>query len=453
MNYIPNTKDEQELMLKYIGLNSFDELFAAIPDDIKLNTELDIPDGLTEPELAAKFTQTAKKNKVFRAIFRGAGAYNHYIPAAVKHLASRSEFVTAYTPYQPEISQGVLQAIFEYQTMICALTGMDASNASVYDGATAAAEAINMCRDKKLNKAFVSATIKPYNMRVIKTYCDSLGIDLGIVPAKDGVTDIDMLEQLVDAETAAVYVEQINFFGIIEDSKLIADTVHGKNAKTKYISGTYPIALGMLKSSGEVGADIAVGEGQPLGMPLSFGGPYLGYIAAKKDLMRKMPGRIVGETVDKNGKRAFVLTLQAREQHIRREKASSSICSNQALCAYIAGVYLASVGAEGLREIAEQCNTKARYMAQELLKIDGVSLKYSGRTFFNEFVTTLDTSKIANKNIDAKKILRELEKNNILGGIALNESDILWCVTEVNTKREIDAAVEVINSKLDTIEF
>ena len=449
MNYIPNTDKERELMLEDTGLTSIDELFKSIPDNIKMKRELDIPNGLSEAELVNKFSEIAEKNRVFKTIFRGAGAYRHFIPSTVRHMMNRGEFVTAYTPYQPEISQGVLQVIFEYQTMICMLTGMDASNASVYDGATAAAEAINMCKDKKLNKALISSTVKPHVMQVVKNYCGALDIALEIIPEKDGITDIAALEKLIDGETAAVYTEQVNYFGIIEDCKKIADTVHSKNSKTKYIMGTYPIALGMLVSAGEAGADIAVGEGQPLGMSLSFGGPYLGYIASKKELMRRLPGRIVGETVDKNGKRAFVLTLQAREQHIRREKSISSICSNQALCAFAAGVYLASVGPQGLREIAEQCNTKARYMAGELAKINGVSLKYN-KAFFNEFVTAVDMNN--NKN-NSQKILKTLEDNNILGGVALNDSDILWCVTEVNTKKEIDFAVDLIKARLNELDF
>lgn len=379
----------------------------------------------------------AAQNIVFDSIFRGAGAYDHYIPAIVKSVTGKEEFVTAYTPYQAEISQGVLQSIFEYQTMICELTGMDVSNASVYDGATAAAEAVNMCCERSRNVVFCSAAAHPDTIEVVKTYCWASGHEFVLVPAKDGKTDWNSIVPQLDKKTSAcLYIQSPNFFGQIEDVQQAAEAVHAVGAKL--IMGCNPIALGLYKTPAELGADIAVGEGQPLGMPLSFGGPYLGFMATTKAMMRKLPGRIVGETTDVDGKRAFVLTLQAREQHIRREKASSNICSNQALCAMTAAVYLAAVGPEGLNQVANLCYQKAHYLMQQLTAIPGITLRYQG-PFFHEFVTDQG---------DANRILLKLEQEGILGGLPLSDGGILWCATEKNSKEDIDRMVGIIRKEL-----
>ena len=418
-------------------LSRIDELFSHIPDSLKLKGELNLPSGKSELEVCRTMEHIAAQNIVFDSIFRGAGAYDHYIPAIVKSVTGKEEFVTAYTPYQAEISQGVLQSIFEYQTMICELTGMDVSNASVYDGATAAAEAVNMCCERSRSVVFCSAAAHPDTIEVVKTYCWASGHEFVLVPAKDGKTDWNSIVPQLDKKTSAcLYIQSPNFFGQIEDVQQAAEAVHAVGAKL--IMGCNPIALGLYKTPAELGADIAVGEGQPLGMPLSFGGPYLGFMATTKAMMRKLPGRIVGETTDVDGKRAFVLTLQAREQHIRREKASSNICSNQALCAMTAAVYLAAVGPEGLKQVANLCYQKAHYLMQQLTAIPGITLRYQG-PFFHEFVTD---------QADANRILLKLEQEGILGGLPLSDGGILWCATEKNSKEDIDRMVGIIRKEL-----
>lgn len=436
-SYVPSTLQERQEMLESIGLSSIDQLFSHIPDELKLKGELNLPSGMSELEVSSAMKKIAAKNVVFGSIFRGAGAYDHYIPSIVKSVTGKEEFLTAYTPYQAEISQGVLQSIFEYQTMICELTGMDVSNASVYDGATAAAEAVNMCCERSRKVVFCSAAAHPDTIAVVKTYCWAAGHELVLLPVKDGKTDLDAMASQLDKKTSAcLYLQSPNFFGQLEEMEKAAEMIHSVGAKL--IAGCNPIALGLLKTPAEQGADIAVGEGQPLGMPLSFGGPYLGFMAATQAMMRKLPGRIVGETVDVDGKRAFVLTLQAREQHIRREKASSNICSNHALCALTASVYLATVGPDGLKQAASLCYQKAHYLAQQLCSIPGVSLRYSG-TFFHEFVTDQK---------DSDKLLSALEQQGILGGYPLADGGILWCATEKNTKEEMDRVVEIIRKEL-----
>ena len=436
-SYVPSTAQERQEMLASIGLCSIDELFSHIPDSLKRKGELNLPSGKSELEVCRTMEHIAAQNIVFDSIFRGAGAYDHYIPAIVKSVTGREEFVTAYTPYQAEISQGVLQSIFEYQTMICELTGMDVSNASVYDGATAAAEAVNMCCERSRNVVFCSAAAHPDTIEVVKTYCWASGHEFVLVPAKDGKTDWNSIVPQLDKKTSAcLYIQSPNFFGQIEDVQQAAEAVHAVGAKL--IMGCNPIALGLYKTPAELGTDIAVGEGQPLGMPLSFGGPYLGFMATTKAMMRKLPGRIVGETTDVDGKRAFVLTLQAREQHIRREKASSNICSNQALCAMTAAVYLAAVGPEGLKQVANLCYQKAHYLMQQLTAIPGITLRYQG-PFFHEFVTD---------QADAKRILLRLEQEGILGGLPLSDGGILWCATEKNSKEDIDRMVGIIRKEL-----
>ena len=431
-SYIPNTGKEQLEMLQSMGYSSMDDLFAAIPDEMKLKDGLNLPEGKSELEVSRIMKGIAAKNKVFSSIFRGAGAYNHYIPAVVGSVLSNESVQTAYTPYQAEISQGLLQSIFEYQTMICDLTGMDASNASVYDGAEAAAEGISMCRDRKRNKALVSAAILPDALETIKTYCFGNEMELEIIPEKDGLTDVDYLKEHMDKTVACVYIQHPNYYGNLEDAEAIGEIVHESGAK--YIMGVNPISLGVLKTPAEYGADIAVGEGQPLGLPMAFGGPYLGFMACRDKMMRKLPGRIVGQTVDADGKTGYVLTLQAREQHIRREKASSNICSNQALCALAVGVYLAAMGNEGLEKAATQCMSKAHYLAEELAGA-GFAVENKG-DFFHEFVTASDK--------DTDKVLAALEAEGILGGQKLDDHRILWCCTEMNTKEDIDQVVRIV---------
>lgn len=431
-NYIPGTKQEQKEMLAEIGFGSMEELFGHIPDEVKVKGGLKIPEGMSELEVRKKVTQMAEKNKVFPVIFRGAGAYRHFIPSVVKSVISKENLLTAYTPYQAEISQGILQSIFEYQTMICELTGMDTSNASVYDGATAAAEGIAMCRERKRKKALISETTDPKVLETVKTYCFGNGMDLVMIPSKDGLTDVDALCELIDDTTACVYIQHPNYYGSLEDAQAIGEIVH--EAGAKYIMGVNPISLGIIKTPKEYGADVAVGEGQNLGLPLAFGGPYVGFMACVSAMTRKLPGRIVGQTTDHNGKVGYVLTLQAREQHIRREKASSNICSNQALCALAVGVYLASVGGEGLKNVATQCTSKAHYMAKELEKT-GYQIENKGE-YFHEFVTVSD--------VPSEKVLNALEQEGILGGYPLDEHRILWCCTEMNSKEDIDRAVAII---------
>lgn len=430
-SYLPSTKAQQQEMLKTIGLSSLEELYSDAPSDLILKDGPAIPEGLSEQELHRMMSEMAGKNTVFPSIFRGAGAYHHYIPAMVGTVVGKETFLTTYTPYQAEMSQGVLQSIFEYQTMICDLTGMDVSNASVYDGATAAAEAVAMCTARKRTKALVSATSHPDVIETIRTYCWAANTDLELIPEKDGVTDLEKLKSMLDSSTACVYLPQPNYYGLLEDCTKAAELAH--EAGAKMIMGVHPHAAALLKTPADCGADIAVGEGQPLGMPLSFGGPYLGFMAATSKMVRQLPGRIVGETVDEDGKRAYVLTLQAREQHIRREKASSNICSNQALCAMTAAVYMATMGPEGMTEVARQSMSKAHYLADELAKV-GCTRKHSGE-FYNEFVTTCPG--------DANALMQKLEEHGILGGLPV-EGGILWCCTELNTKEDIDRLVTLV---------
>lgn len=434
-SYVPTTPSERAQMLERIGVDSVEALFLNVPGEMILKDGLAIPSGLSELEVDGKMSAMAAKNKVFSTVFRGAGAYKHYIPAIVQSVAGKEAFLTAYTPYQPEISQGILQSIFEYQTMICQLTGMDVSNASMYDGASAAAEAVAMCRERKRTKALVSGAVDPQVIETIRTYCFGADTEVVILPCTDGTTDLDALKAALDDTTACVYVQQPNYFGLMERAEEIGRLTH--EAKAKYIMGVNPIALAIMKTPAECGADVTVGEGQPLGMPLSFGGPYLGFMAATSAMMRKLPGRIAGETTDGQGRRGFVLTLQAREQHIRREKASSNVCSNQALCALTASVYMSAMGEEGMRQAAVLSMSKAHYMADELAKI-GLARAHGGE-FFHEFVTAYDGC--------PDKLLSALEDAGILGGLPV-DGGILWCCTELNTKEEIDRAVSIIRGVL-----
>ncbi len=428
--YIPSTREERARMLEALGMQTADELFAAVPKEMRVQ-KLDLAPGLSELELSRRMRRVADKNRVYRSIFRGAGAYNHYIPAVVGAVTSKETFVTAYTPYQAELSQGVLQSIFEYQTMICELTGMDVSNASVYDGATAAAEAVNMLVDAKRRVALVSETVHPMTLETVRTYAFGADVEVRTIPAKDGRTDMQALKAMLGADVACVLLQSPNYFGLIEDANGGAEAAHAN--RSKLILSVNPIACALYKTPGELGADVAVGEGQPLGMPLSFGGPYLGFMATTKALMRKLPGRIVGETTDSRGERAFVLTLQAREQHIRREKASSNICSNQALCAMTAAVYMAAMGEQGLREAARQCHAKAAYLRAELAKI-GFAPMHEG-PFFHEFVTACP--------VDRDALVSALAQKGILAGLPVAEG-MLWCATEMNARADIDELIAAI---------
>ena len=437
-SYVPATEQDRAEMLERIGLQSMDDLFGNIPDEVKIKGGLNLPSGMSELEVRRTMEKMAAKNKVFSTVFRGAGAYRHFIPSIVKSVISNETFLTAYTPYQAEISQGILQSIFEYQTMICELTGMDASNASIYDGATAAAEAVAMCRDRKKNKALVSATVNPQILDTITTYCNGNEMELVVIPEKDGVTDLDFLKANMDGGAACVLIQHPNYYGNLEDAAAFGEVAH--EGKAKYIMSVNPIACGLLKTPREYGADVAVGDGQALGLPISFGGPYLGFMTCEEKLTRKLPGRIVGETKDDKGNRGYVLTLQAREQHIRREKASSNVCSNQALCALAVGVYLSAMGANGVREAALQSTAKAHYLA-EGLKDAGFALENKGE-FFHEFVTTSDRA--------SADVLKCLEEEGILGGYPLDNNRILWCCTEVNTKEEMDEVVRILKGGAGT---
>lgn len=435
-SYIPSTREERLSMLESIGMHSFDELYADIPEKLRFKDGLSLPSGLSELEVSRKMEEIAEKNTQFTHIFRGAGSYHHYIPAIVKQVTSKEEFITAYTPYQAEISQGLLQSIFEYQTMICELTGMDVSNASVYDGATAAAEAAAMCRDRKRGTICVSASVDPKILSVIRTYCFGSGAPLVVLPEKEGLTDLESWNSMDTSSIACLIIQTPNYYGLVEDGAAIADAVHASSAKL--IASCNPIALGLLETPGEFGADIAVGEGQPLGLPMGFGGPYLGFMASTKDMMRKLPGRIVGQTTDVDGKRAYVLTLQAREQHIRREKASSNICSNEALCAMTAAVYLSAMGSAGLEKVASSCMANARYLLEGLTAL-GFTRKYTGE-FFHEFVTICPC--------DAAVLSEKLAAHGYLSGLVTGQKEMLWCTTEMNTRSEIDGLLAVIKEVL-----
>ena len=437
-SYVPNTKEEQLSMLREIGMESFDDLYRDIPDGMRFQGPLNLPEGRSEMEVSAAMEEMAGRNVRYAHIFRGAGSYHHYIPAIVKQVTSKEEFVTAYTPYQAEISQGLLQSIFEYQTMMCELTGMDVSNASVYDGATAAAEAVAMCRDRRRGTVCVSASVDPKVLSVIRTYCFGNGAKLVEIPQKDGKTDLAAFEALDKKDVACLYVQSPNYYGLLEDCDEIAEAVHA--AKAKLVLGFNPIALGILKTPGEYGADVAVGEGQPLGLPMGFGGPYLGIMAATKAMMRSLPGRIVGQTTDADGNRGYVLTLQAREQHIRREKASSNICSNEALCAMTASVYLSSMGAKGLAKAATSCMSNAHYLLGAL-EAAGFTRRYDGE-FFHEFVT------VCPEGVRACELSSKLAEKGYLAGLPISDTELLWCTTEMNTKSEIDGLLTAVKEVL-----
>jgi glycine cleavage system P protein (glycine dehydrogenase) subunit 1 len=427
-------------MLHQIGLDSAADLFATIPEKLRLTRDLDTPAALSELELLAGFEQMATRNPgAQRPSFLGAGAYSHYSPTVVDHIISRSEFFTAYTPYQPEISQGTLQAIFEFQTLVCQLTGMDLANASMYDGSTALAEAVLMAeRVTKRSKVIACGAVHPEYLEVCKTYVQHAGIQLDHIDF-DPATGVTGTLPALDDKTAAIIVQSPNFFGCIEDVAALAEKAHAAGALL-IVAITEAISLGLLKSPGACDADIVVAEGQSFGVPLSFGGPYVGLFATREKYARQIPGRLVGEAYDKQGRRGFVLTLATREQHIRREKATSNICTNEGLIALAATVYLETMGRRGLQEVASQCVQKAAYAAKRIASIEGFSLPFSAPRF-NEFVVTAP--------LPAAQLLSRLaSEQNITGGLALSRyfadrpQDFLVCVTETNTRAQIDALAD-----------
>ncbi len=437
MRYTPNSATVVRKMLQDIGLGSMAELYADIPDALKLSRPLQLGDGLTEMSLRGHLKTMAARNISVEDMpcFLGAGAYDHYIPAVLEQMLQRSEFYTAYTPYQPEISQGILQSIFEYQSLICELTGMEVANASMYDGASALAEAgIIACSVTRKLRVIVSETIHPEYLQTMKTYAKSGHMEIVTAPAKDGVTDAEALLPLIDGQIAALVVQQPNFFGNLEEIGRLEQAVHAQ--KGMLIMAVDPISLGILKSPAEWGVDIVAGEGQSLGNPLSFGGPYLGFMAVSEKNMRKMPGRIVGQSLDSDGKRSFVLTLQAREQHIRREKANSNICSNEALNALTASIYLTVIGPQGLRKIALRSHQLALYARDNLLK-RGFKIKYD-QPFFREFIVSCP---------DPAAIDEKLLQHGIIGGYELQDG-LMLAFTEKRTQSEIDRLIAVLGGEL-----
>ncbi len=438
MHYISNTEEQKREMLETIGLSSVADLFQDVPQNLILKERLNLPDALSEIEVKKLLEGLAGKNRTSIVSFLGGGAYNHFIPAIVNHLLLRGEFFTAYTPYQPEISQGTLQAIFEFQTMICKLTGMEIANASMYDNSSALAEAALMAsRIKKKRRVLISRAIHPEHREVVKTYASANSLELAEIGCKGGVTDISGIES--SGNFAAVIIQNPNFFGSIEDLSEIADFAH-RNGALLIASINEPTSLGMLKSPGSCGADIVVGEAQSFGNSLSFGGPYVGFMAARKEFTRQIPGRLAGQTADKEGRRGFVLTLQAREQHIRREKATSNICTNEALNALAATITLAAFGKE-LKSLSMHNLQKAHYAAEKLGKA-GIRRMFSS-FFYNEFAVKLN-------NIEKAK--EKLIENNIMPGLDLSgfypelENAMLVCVTEMHTKSDIDKLVDVLGN-------
>ncbi|MBR4566382.1 MAG: aminomethyl-transferring glycine dehydrogenase subunit GcvPA [Prevotella sp.] len=435
--YFPHTPSDLQEMLQKVGVKSLDELYAEIPEDIRFHGDYDLPSELSEIEVRQLFESLGSQNKQLTC-FAGAGVYDHYTPSIIPNLLSRSEFLTSYTPYQAEISQGTLHYIFEYQSMMTELTGMDISNASMYDGTTATAEAMMMAvaAGKKQKTVLISKTVDPKTIEVVKTYAHFQGINIEMIPEKEGVTDLSMLNSLLSTidDVAGVIVQQPNYFGIVEDYTGFADAIHEK--KALFIMNSIIADLAVLKTPAEWGADIAVGDAQSLGIPMQWGGPYVGYMCCTEKLIRKMPGRIVGRTVDNRGQRAFVLTLQAREQHIRRQKATSNICSNQSLMALWVTVYCSLMGKQGLREAAELSYSGAHYLCNKLLATGHFTLVYD-KPFFNEFVVRFDG--------DANILRQFLLKNDIFGGVMVAEDQIMFAVTEKRTKEEIDRMVEMTN--------
>jgi len=439
MDYIPSSDNDLQDMIRASGYQSFDDLIATIPEKLRF-PEMNLPAPLTELELMREMKQIAAQNWPIDEYlsFLGAGAYDHFIPTVVDYLSGRGEFYTAYTPYQAEASQGTLQVIYEYQSLMCALTGLDVSNASLYDGASALGEAAFMTLniDPAKNKLLISGCIHPEYIQVIRTYLGPIDAEVVIIPEKNGRTDLDSLEKLIDEKTAAVFVQSPNFFGTIEEMEQFSKVIKSKGAF--FVAVVNPISLGVLKAPGEYGADICVGEGQPLGIPVSFGGPYLGFFTCSKQFVHKIPGRLVGRTVDTCGDLGYCLTLQAREQHIRREKATSNICTNQSLMALRATIYLCMLGKKGMREVGELNLKLSHYAATQIAAIDGAQIMHLNdqAPFFNEFVVKLP--------VEAVALCEELAETGTFAGLPLSrffphlKNELLVCVTETKTKNEID---------------
>lgn len=446
MAYIPNTDAERTEMLRQIGVKSFEELIQNIPAKLRLKSELKLPAPLSEMEITKLMRELAQKNLDLNTAvsFLGGGAYDHYVPAAIDHIISRSEFYTSYTPYQPEVSQGTLQAIYEYQSLICEITGLDVANASMYDGGSALAEgALMAINETQRNEILISKAVHPYYRKVIQTYGHGLGIQIREIPLTAGITDVTALKSMISNATAAVLIQHPNFFGCLEEVTELEPVIHRQG--TLFVTSNDPISLGILAPPGSYNVDIMTGEGQGLGNQLSFGGPYFGIFAVKKQFIRRMPGRLVGATVDQKGRNGFVLTLQTREQHIRREKATSNICTNQALNALAGTVYLTLMGKHGLREVAEQCLQKSHYLAAALSQIKGTRLKYPA-PFFKEFALEVPTA--------PKELLKKLQSRQILAGIDLSVFDfgladtILIAVTEKRSRTELDHFIESLRTIL-----
>ena len=436
--FIPHTPEDIAKMMEKVGVKTLDELYGDIPTEVIFNRDYLIPSEMSEVEIRQHFDELAAKNHKL-TVFAGGGVYDHYAPSVIPHLLSRSEFYTAYTPYQPEISQGTLQYIFEYQSIICELTGMEVSNASMYDGATATAEAMFMmvASARKKNRVLLSATMRENVAEVVKTYAKFRGIEISEVPEKDGSTDLDALKaELEKGDVAGVVLPLPNKYGIIEDFTGVAEMVHAQ--KAQFTINADLSALAVLKTPAEWGADIACGDGQTLGMPLQFGGPYLGFIATSKGNIRKMPGRVVGATTDADGKRAFVLTLQAREQHIRREKATSNICSNQSLMALYATIYVALMGKEGMKEVNTLSCDGAHYLCEKLIATGKFSAAFPQKPFLKEFTLKTD--------LDLEALEAYLAENGFMGGVPVGDGLVAFAVTEKRTKGEIDKFVECIEN-------
>lgn len=434
--FFPHTDEDLKVMMKKVGINSLEELYAEVPKDIRFQGEYDILSMKSELELRQYFSSLGQKNNQL-TIFAGGGVYDHYTPSVVPNLVSRSEFLTSYTPYQAEISQGTLHYIFEFQSMMAELTGMDVSNASMYDGSTATAEAVLMAfaNSKKADTVLVSSTIDPKTLRVINTLAHFHGVKIEMVDAKNGATDVeDMKAKLAKGNAAGMVVQQPNYYGVIEDYGGFADACHEN--KALFIMNANPADITVLKTPKEWGADIAVGDGQSLGLPLAFGGPSVGYMCSTEKLMRKLPGRIVGATHDTRGQRAFVLTLQAREQHIRRQKATSNICSNQSLMALFVTIYMSVMGKEGLKEAARQSYAGAHYLCDELLRTGRFTMAFD-QPFFNEFCVRYEG--------DVDKLQQHFLENGFMGGIKVADDTIMFAVTEKRSKEEIDRLVELTN--------
>ena len=437
MKYFPHTQQDIEQMLAVAGVKSMDELFGEIPQQLLFNREFNLPEAMSEVEIRNYFEALGKRNSDL-VCFAGAGVEDHYSPSVIAPIISRGEFLTAYTPYQPEISQGTLQYIFEYQSMICELTGMDVTNASMYDGTTATAEAMMMCVAiaKKRNKVLVSATVDPKVKRVVETYAKYQGVVIETIAEKDGITNLADLEaKLAADDVAGVILAQPNYYGIVEDYTGVADMCHAK--KAQLVMNAKLSTLSVLKTPAEWGADIACGDAQSLGIPMSYGGPYVGYLACINTHVRKLPGRIVGATTDVDGKRAFVLTLQAREQHIRREKANSNICSNQSLMALYVTIYMSVMGHKGISEACSLSYSGAHYLAQQLVATGKCAMAFD-KPFFNEFAVKT--------TVPVQQLLEALLANGILGGVRIADDMLLVCVTEQRTKEQIDKFVEIVNN-------